>query len=1160
MHPHSRRCIAVQKPGFALVVTLTLMILLTVLALGLLSLSAISLRASNSSVAIAEARQNARMALILAIGELQKQAGPDQRVTATADIAGDASGLAVNAGTPPGNDKTITGASKGLSPVAPGTRRWTGVWQNASTSPTPDIETYTKTPSPKFLQWLVSGNEGEKTPVMTPASAACSLGATGTVSDPKTAVVLVGAESVGDPSSDTLGGYVAVPLVAIAGTAASGKRQSGRYGWWVGDEGVKARINMSTTNTDPDSYASLSAQRRGWETIAGFDGYPAPAAAGQDSLARTVSLPTAALLLSTVSTGAGAATPLQSVFHSATADSRAVIADTLSGGTRIDLTALMNGDLPTSNPVPAIVNYPMKGGNIIPRISTMQAPVWDTLKKFYDQSAALKSGALVVTPAANGKDISIAPLITDLRILMGVKFTPVVAGSSFKANACGKIAVAIANPYSKPLKWDKDLEIEILDITPDGNNVSRIFNLGGNSVFVSKRDSAVFNQAIFRIGPDSLEPGEARAYTLAGTTVRPIGSGTGRVVIDLAPFGDAGPADFRKCVELDAPGVYTNLPSLDVRESWQTTLIGVRMRLGGSSPKVPPLCSINGFELDNGFFSSNTRNYSNADLGRRPLPIPLMCYSFQISQPGVDYLNLMPPGYALGQRSSAIRTFADFNLRATYVSKPITSYNPPPYFMESNNGFAQLPDYPSGQTGQAFTKNLDSPMPWGRDWTGSGKTVLFSVPSQFTSLAQFQHADLTGDDVAASIGHQPGNAFGNSYATPFVKRSLTAQRRTDYVLVGAPNGSAATGIPRNYYDISYLLNTAVWDSYFLSTIGGPTAGSQPENPSLVRLDPNSPELTDPVKCASQLMIDGAFNVNSTDKNAWKAFLASSKGFKHKADTAASADAAFPRSLEQPSPSAQPPTGTGEDSFAGYRRLSDTELDSLAEEMVKQVRLRGPFLSLGQFVNRALGDISPDAALTRYGALQSAIDESGININYAGNKKALTGVNANIDRASLLEKNAAPRADMDGTDLDSRPGDMDSDRNPVWAATSKDNNFGTVASIAADRTLLNRDKKEQGYRSTGIPGWLTQADVLQAIGPSLASRSDTFRIRAYGESLDAAGNVVAKAYCEAIVQRLPEYIEPADAAWERGDELTKLNQTYGRKFTIVSFRWLSPQEI
>ena len=65
LHPAKAR-----DEGFALVATLALMILLTLVAVGLLSLSAISLRGSTQSQARSEAQANARLALMLAIGEL----------------------------------------------------------------------------------------------------------------------------------------------------------------------------------------------------------------------------------------------------------------------------------------------------------------------------------------------------------------------------------------------------------------------------------------------------------------------------------------------------------------------------------------------------------------------------------------------------------------------------------------------------------------------------------------------------------------------------------------------------------------------------------------------------------------------------------------------------------------------------------------------------------------------------------------------------------------------------------------------------------------------------------------------------------------------------------------------------------------------------------
>ena len=68
--------------GFALVATVSMMVLLTLVAIAMLSLSTIEQRSSGggSNEADRMARANARMALMIALGELQKAAGPDQRV------------------------------------------------------------------------------------------------------------------------------------------------------------------------------------------------------------------------------------------------------------------------------------------------------------------------------------------------------------------------------------------------------------------------------------------------------------------------------------------------------------------------------------------------------------------------------------------------------------------------------------------------------------------------------------------------------------------------------------------------------------------------------------------------------------------------------------------------------------------------------------------------------------------------------------------------------------------------------------------------------------------------------------------------------------------------------------------------------------------------
>ena len=102
---------------------------------------------------------------------------------------------------------------------------------------------------------------------------------------------------------------------------------------------------------------------------------------------------------------------------------------------------------------------------------------------------------------------------------------------------------------------------------------------------------------------------------------------------------------------------------------------------------------------------------------------------------------------------------------------------------------------------------------------------------------------------------------------------------------------------------------------------------------------------------------------------------------------------------------------------------------------------------------------------------------------------------------------------------------------------------------------------------GLPGHITQHDILAAIGATLTARSDTFTVRAYGDVQNPATSTVeSKAYCEAVVQRLPEYMDQTDTALATNGNATSptlvnnINQTFGRRFKVISFRWLSPSDI
>ena len=87
-------------------------------------------------------------------------------------------------------------------------------------------------------------------------------------------------------------------------------------------------------------------------------------------------------------------------------------------------------------------------------------------------------------------------------------------------------------------------------------------------------------------------------------------------------------------------------------------------------------------------------------------------------------------------------------------------------------------------------------------------------------------------------------------------------------------------------------------------------------------------------------------------------------------------------------------------------------------------------------------------------------------------------------------------------------------------------------------------------------------MLQQIGPFLSARSDTFLVRTYGENVNpVTGDTHARAWCEAVVQRVPDYLEAADEPSVAPAALTSAtNATFGRQFRVVSFRWLSPEDI
>jgi hypothetical protein len=79
-------------------------------------------------------------------------------------------------------------------------------------------------------------------------------------------------------------------------------------------------------------------------------------------------------------------------------------------------------------------------------------------------------------------------------------------------------------------------------------------------------------------------------------------------------------------------------------------------------------------------------------------------------------------------------------------------------------------------------------------------------------------------------------------------------------------------------------------------------------------------------------------------------------------------------------------------------------------------------------------------------------------------------------------------------------------------------------------------------------------MLNTLAPVIAARSDTFTIRSFGSVINpVTGAEDGRAWCEAIVQRVPETVESGGSLMHNATGL-------GRRFRVVQFRWLGSEDI
>jgi len=1170
--------------GFVLFLTLVLMVLFSLVIVGIFAWLGVEYRIAAGSRKLNEARDNALLGMEMALSQLQSYSGPDQRVTASADIMG--------------------------SPGA-GAAKWTGVWASAKREPG-NLPSYSNRVP---LGWLVSGQPD-------PLTFSATLDASGNATSTDQ-IVLVGRGTLGGtaPASE----FVVVPRIGIETSPGSANpAQTGSFAYWVGDEGLKALANLPSRplsgagGREEEWEATFNqsiAARNGVEAMTGFGA----AKAWIQDLADDPELCTVPQDPGTwaefaANGNADVSTALQTAakahFHDLTFSSEGLLMNGVDGGVRTDLTALfelsdaefdaLDGfatgiGSETVGTMSQAAGLGNRSVNFLYRetgpsaVRPIRGPNWHALRHSYRKaladipvmeaggnfpnavdrqtsvlhaSAGMSGFVRIQSPPAweddpwtfpyqrwasapGGRYRILAPIEPNLApILTRIALTFSIQRINGALNVVIDPLGTLWNPYDVPIEFDgfkvsfnfRDFWLVELQRKVAGNDPAIITSISLREMFEANYpspsegvDTNSGNNFQFVLTADGtrapsgklrMEPGQIVSFSVAGDApealqILPAKRGWNRLGGILMPKVVKSGSTWSALPVADTDEIALELPSrlpqfacarfatsIPGPGKLDEALTSPQLRFSdreiqeivyASDSNQPGLGAVfntarvfTGVELDNkrpvGVMDIQLKA---ADAGTRPTPL------FGTNDlRGLVHVPLNAGAGSLA-KTSAMSPSWIWNIR------PISSIE------DLNFPVGGSP----GNSGR-----------WGTSSSASGlnKIVAWEVPrAPWVSLASLQHAD-----VGLSSTHQ-GSSIGNSRANPFVEPDRLWNRYTTAL--------GTVSVQYTISDASYLANEALWDRFFFSGItaypgkwnsaaeaaadlvAGEGLAEMP-NPRL-RASRSGDEtdaelaaqLLDFSAAASRLVTKGAFNVNSTSVEAWKAVLAGLGGITPRIrDGAGTIVEAGGSPVTAFFSRVRIPHGGNDDWWNGYRTLNATNLESLAEQIVGEVKARGPFLSLGEFINRRLELGTTGVS----GALQAAIERSNVNST----------------------PNVPPINPVEGV------------------ATDRTAPYYTNPDALPDRT------------TSDIPGRLTQADILTVIGPFLSARSDTFRIRAYGDSINPRnGTILARAWCETIVQRRPTYVDLSDAP-ESKPSVGSLNERLGRRFEVVSFRWLREDEI
>jgi hypothetical protein len=1177
-----------QKPGFALIVTLSLMILLTIIAVGLLTLSSISLRASTATVAMAEARQNARLSMQMAIAQLQSLTGQDTRVTA------------------PKFPVSPTSNPNPVVPVTGAWRSWEGTDREADGRPKvpnysakKDTGDATATPegagAGRFLGWLTSSAEGKAADFSS----------------------VPGVSSAPDPSYIPLvsDGSVAEPTQKIFMKPSMVRNGQGAIAWWTSGENSKAMVNSERV-AEPNSSV-------GWQLRMRSNGKADPQHFGLEKVddypIKTIFPTTGNLKL------ANPAAQLRKI-HDLTAVSRGLLTNTATGGWRRDLSIfseifenLPSSDLPLYSPRPGAVQTFSKApaaGNAanpvlyswagyrnnasgsaweqVPPINSWSALVdYMTQYKSITTSSASRTAMPTFTGGVGGARYDFVDRVRRLpqiaRIhwiysLCSVKKTdPADPSKTHRLGLMVTPVLTLWNPYNVELAFNS-IEIRIQQTTP----LRFRFKVAGavlqdtTLAEITKKNIDSYHTFFIKIAANTLRPGQSRIYGLNDPTpkaesaaddinltpgYRPNGGfvfyGINKGADVYAKSADAFAVD-RVTYDGDTQeyardgtpkrGIGIIFDMITNGQSSSHRMIYNVPELGGdgvASAHYPPLTAS---------ILPNT-TAGNVE-GIRNLPFASAVFAYRMISPMSrdmqKHRHLFTKGM-LQANPLCCYTEVGFgddhdavtSMQGTGVYHPVNA----PYdfaFQDVSGGWNDsfsIPEYERSTNSSYIVSGMAS---------GDGLTrcVMAELPTRpLQSLADLQHFDARNNNPIPPFQF---NLIGNGSAHPIFAPDQVS------VTTSFNNGMCN--------DDTYMLNHLFFDDWFVSSIAQELREFRSvRNRSIKQVYESHLNQTVPLPnrrylphadamvvdgkvdlskavsgvdsrnkdsktglygfetIASKLEVEGMFNVNSASLDAWKALLRQSRNAQvpylaSNGSTTTAPASSYPYPRTSISGDRATNSGSGDSNgsfphaaeFAGHRVLTDEQIDALAEEIVKQVRIRGPFLSLSEFVNRQL-TTNKDLAIAS--TIQKALD------NLADLR------NSPKNPFRVLQENSVEITNL-----------------PL--GTTHDYKFPEAA---------------LGWSAFGVPGWIRQADILRPIAPILSARDDTFTIRAYGDSRDRTNQnkIVAKAWCEVVVQRNIHYVDLADPATvtpHSARMTSAANKRFGRRYEIVSFRWLDEKEV